>query len=638
MVGLRGVLGSGSLPTEMQSWEDRPESVSYDFDAPSVEFSLSVHELLAGEQPVSVDGHRTLWLWGDVYGHGGLAEYTPKPSGVDGPTYVARLLADHGHDILPALNGEFLIVIHDERADELKLITDRFASRSVYYTRPTADSFVFTSDIQALTAYPDFEAAFDLPKLYQYLQLRRVFGVETPLEGVTELQPASVTTIDLADLSLESRCYWRPHYDPVDKPFSYFVDTLAETLQDLFAEWTRDDLTYGTLLSGGADSRLIQATLDQPAIGFHNADWMSHEAEVAKRVAETAGDEFRLLERYDDHEARTLARTPRRANFSGWFDQAYFSEFEAEIVSSVDVLVTGLFADMLFDGESFETRSLSLGPVGTVPLPARESIDTIDDYLDAKLAESTDRLPYFTPKYSLRDELRTNIYWDGDGIVSHGVRYESLTDLAMYSDYYPFGGDTEAIFPRSLMHMRPVRTPLLDNRIFDLHQQIPMKYCARRNVVNAALDAVSPDLAAIPHARTGVPLSYAYPFEYIGGMITAFYRKHIHDRPTPAPHIDHSPWPNRTELLGAKWFAPDTFDRRADLIRALPFLDASGIEETYEAHLDGDDHMTLLYSLLTLLEMPVTEAVARSSSPDDSLTLGTGPNADREPSTPEGSP
>ncbi|WP_332898968.1 asparagine synthase-related protein [Haladaptatus sp. CMSO5] len=617
MVGLTGVLGTGSLSDEMRAaptW--RAEEVTFAASAPRFDLAFSVHKLLAGDQPVACGDERRLWLWGDVYGRGGLGDYTPREDDVDAPTYVASLLDAHGESILSELNGEFLIVIHDECADELKLITDRFATRTLHYTRPTDDSLIFSSCIQGLAAAPEFEPEFDLPHLYEYLELRRVFGVETALTGVSELQPGAVTTIDLTDLSLSVESYWRPHYDPVDKPFSYFVDTLADTLEDLFAEWTRDDCTYGTFLSGGGDSRLIQATLNQPAVSFHNAGWMSREAQVAKRVATTAGDEFQLLERYDDHEARSLETTPQLSDFSGWFDQAYFSEFEEQIVSEADVLVTGLFSDQLFDGIALKTKELRLGSLGTVPLPARASVSTIDDYINTKVDEANEPIPYFTPDYSLREVLRENIHWDGDDIVSHGVRYNSLTDLAMYSDYYPLGGSTESIFPRSLMQMRPYRTPMLDNRIFDLHQQIPMKYCARRNVVNAAIAKLSPELAAIPHARTGVPLKYSFPVEYVGGMVTAFYRKHIHDQPTPASHLDHNPWPNRPELLRVKSFAPDTFREKEALLAQLPFLDETQVAAVYDAHLNGENNMTLLYSLLTLLKMPLTEAVGDAENTD----------------------
>jgi hypothetical protein len=107
-------------------------------------------------------------------------------------------------------------------------------------------------------------------------------------------------------------------------------------MTDLFTEWTRDDLTYGVLLSGGSDSRFVQAAIDQPVVSLHNADWMSREARIAEWVTEVSGDEFRLLKRTDDHEARSLETTPHLSNFSGWFDQAYFTALDSQDYSIVD--------------------------------------------------------------------------------------------------------------------------------------------------------------------------------------------------------------------------------------------------------------------------------------------------------------
>ncbi|MFB6130591.1 MAG: asparagine synthase-related protein [Salinigranum sp.] len=621
MVGICGALGAaGELTDAVADWTSwRDSETDFSYADERVELALSCHSILAGDQPARVDDGDTLvWLWGDVYGHGTGREYVPRDGPSDGSAaFCARLYEDRGIEFVSELNGEYALVVYDREEGTVTFVTDRFATRPVYYAKPGADEFVFASNLQALPFHPSVEAAFDPSLLQEYLQLRRVFGLETPLVGVRELHPASVVTVDLEDLSMERWTYWRPHYDPVDRPFSYYVDRIVDTLERVLSEWTRDDLEYGMLLSGGSDSRLVQACMDRPVVSFHNADWMSREARIARRVTETSGDEFRLLERYDDHEARSLETTPALSTFSGWFDQAYFTEFEDEIVDEVDVLVSGLFADMLFDGGSFATRSLSLGSIGTVSVPVRRSVGDLDDYVASKLADSKS-LPYATSDRSLADVLRERVERTEDGYVSHGVRYGSLTDLVMYGEYYPLSADTEAIFSRSLVQMCPYRTPFLDNRMIDVHRRIPIRYYLRRNLVNAAVGSVDPDLAAIPHARTGVALTHSFPVEYVGMNLCGFLRKHVYDEPTPERHFDHEPWPNRRELLRTHPFAIDAIRENEELIRRLPFLDYEGAEEAYRAHLAGEDNHTILYSLLTLLEMPVTELAPGRSVGGDS--------------------
>jgi|AntDeeMinimDraft_5_1070356.scaffolds.fasta_scaffold00193_10 asparagine synthase (glutamine-hydrolysing) len=617
MVGLCGVLGTDSeLPdelTEWVTWRDDERTSSYADD--DVELVVSGHPRLSGDQPVFATGEDTLvWVWGDVYGHGSGQNYTPRPQDTGtSASFCAHLYGEHGIDAVEELNGDFALVLYDRTAGVVSFVTDRLGTRPIYYARPDEETFVFASNQQALPQHPDVDVAFQEPYLQEYLALRRVFGVETPLSGVRELQPASVTAIDLGDLTMDETTYWRPHYEPVNRSASWFADRLTETLQTIFEEWTRDDLDYGLLLSGGIDSRLVEACIDQPVTAFHVTDWNNRETRVARHVAETAGDDFHPLYRDDVNEARSLGTTPPLSNFSGWFDQAYCAEFEDEIREEVDVLVSGLFADMLFGGGPIQTRNYSLGPVGNLSVPIGRRVDDVEDYVAAKTGANGD-ISYFTPGLSLDEVVDDGIRRTADGdIVSHGIRYDSLRDLVMYGDYYPLSADTEAIFSRSLTQIRPYRTPFLDNRLLDLQQQVPAKYMLRRDLVGAGLRTADPALADIPHAGTGVPPSTPFPVAYVRKNLIGLSRKHVCDEPVPAPYLDHRPWPDRRELLRAFPFAIDAIRENEDLIRALPFLDYDGVRETFQSHQVNEDNHTSLYSLLTLLEMPLTDHLAPSA-------------------------
>lgn len=627
MVGICGALGDhAALPpglTEAITHRDEEARLSVEDDG----FTLhgSFHSVLAGDQPATAaDGDVRIWVWGDVYGYDSGSEHVARSNGRGGSAaFCARLYDALGMEFVAGLNGDYALVVHDAAEETVSFVTDRFATRPIFYARPDDESFVFSSASQTLTTYPGVDTVFDLPYLYEYFQLRRVFGVKTPLKGIEELPPASVVTVDLDDLSTETWTYWTPSYEPVDKPFSAYLDEFVETISEVFEEWTDDDLDYGLLLSGGSDSRLIQAAMDQPMTAFHNADFMSREAKVAQRAATVNGDEFRLLERDEEYDARLLEDAPALSNFSGWFDQAYFTGFEDDIVADCDVLVAGLYADMLFGGHPFATCELSVGDVGTLSLPLRRSIDSIEDYIEFQTKDAIEPLPYFGESLSLKSVLGSNIRRDGDDIVSHGVRYGSLQDLVMYGDFYPMGGDTDAIFSRTLMQMRPYRTPFLDNRLIDLAQKIPVRHLLRRNLVNAAVTELDSPLAEIPHARTGVPLKYSFPVSFLGDNLYGFWRKHVADESPPEPHLTHTPWPNRQELIRAQSFTEETLSERRQLLEDFEFLDFEGAIRCYDEHLDGVNNQTVLYSLLTYLNMPVTRR-AHDPSTKSSSTPGRG--------------
>lgn len=620
MVGLCGSVGERTdLPPAFADgivWRDGEVSHSFSDDDVSLKFSF--HPLLAGNQPARARGGDTLiWVWGDVYGFGSGDTHVPRGGPTDGSArYCADLYDSYGIDFVADLNGDFGLVIYDRQEGTLSFVTDRVATRPFFYARPDGE-FVVTSELQTLAHHPDIAPDLDRSYLYEYLQLRRVFGIETPISGVREVPPGSVATLDLADGSLSIDTYWRPHYEPVDESFETYVDRFTDTFQQVMSEWTRDDLEYGVLLSGGSDSRLVQAAMDQPVTAFHISDWMSREATVAREAAETAGDDFRLLERDADYDADALERNPRNSNFSGWFDQAYFTGFADEIASEVDVLVSGLYADMLFGGGPLATRELSLGPVGKLPLPIRDPVESIDEYVGMQTADAVEPLSYFADQLSIDDVIAANIHRDGDRIVSHGVTYESFSDLVMYGDFYPMGADTDANFSRSLMHMRPYRTPFLDNRLLDLQQQIPVKYLLRRDLVNRAVERLAPELAEIPHARTGMPLKHEFPVDYVGGTLAGFWRKHVSEESPPEDHLDHGPWPDRRALLRTQPFPIEAIVENRDRIEDLPFLDYDGALESYRNHVRGADESTVLYSLLTFLNMPITEQVQRDDDGDD---------------------
>ncbi|UPM42267.1 asparagine synthase-related protein [Halocatena salina] len=639
MVGLCSVIGAGSLPDAMANaigWDDAEASITYRDDR--FELRASLHTLLAGEQPAVAGEDVLIWVWGDVYGYGSEGNYAPRNGPPDGSAaFCARLYELFGMRFVEGLNGNFALVVYDQATKELSLVTDRFATRPLYYARPTEETLLVSSQSQSLVSHPDLDPEFELPYLYEYLELRRVFGVETPIKGVRQLPPGSIVSIDLDDLEMTTETYWSPSHDPIDKPFSYFRDRFTETIQQVFEEWTDDDLSYGLLLSGGSDSRLALGAIDQPVTAFHNADWMSREAKTAKRSAQATGNTFELLERDPEYDAQLLDCAPPLSNFSGWFDQAYFLGFHEEIAEEVDVLVSGLYADMLLGGGPLETRTLSLNSLGNLTLPIAQSIDSIDEYVSAQVNEAVEPLPYFSgiDDQSLSSIIRSNIHADDEGVVSHGVRYDSLRDLALYGSFYPIGADTDAIFSESLAHMRPYRTPFLDNRIVDLQQRIPVKYFLRRNFVNEAITEIEPTLAEIPHAHTGVPVKYHFPIDYLGKNIHGFWWKHIADDDVPEPHLDHTPWPNRTELIRTQSFTTETLRTHESTLAALPFLDLEGAWECYQDHLDGADNTPILYSLLTLLKTNVTDAVYTAN---DDTNTDANPDSVIEPSstTPEG--
>lgn len=617
MIGVHGAVGH-EPPAPTGSRSDRHAVSRLVGDRISIE--LVTHPAF-GDQPAEAGGVR-VWVLGEVYGFddgplGGSSGHRPRPPDVGSAVYCARLHETHGMEFAAGLNGNCVVLLHDEERGELSVVTDRLGTIPVFHAR-TADGVVFSTDIGVVARHPAVETRFDPGYLHEYLTYRRTFGVKTPLVGIEELQPGAVSTIDLDDGSLAVEEYWRPRYRPAELPFERFVDAFTRTYERVVDEWCREDRQYGLLLSGGSDSRLNLAALTAlgaDATAFHMADWMSREARTAERAALEAGSEFVLLERGPDYQASAIERNREFSNFNGWFTQGYATGFEEEITSRVDALLSGMYADTLFKGHVVPSPTCSLGPVGKLTLPVEYGVDSLPEFVDW-LLESAPGSDDLRLESDLRSTIEENVYWKGDEIVHHGVRYDSLDDLVYTSGYYPLTNDDDVIFRNSLRDMLPYRTPFLDNRLVDVSLRMPIRYRLRRNVINAAIERLDPGLAAIPHAGTGLDLDHPFVVDYFGRTVTALWRKHVVRETPPKPYLTNGSWIDDAELIRYDEFFREAIESRADLIEALPFVAFDDVRECYREHLDGANNVVELYALLTVLSMPITEELAAGYTDD----------------------
>lgn len=614
MVGLRGAVGhelptSGTKPSENGVLSEHADA--------DVSLQLSTHPLLSGEQPIEAEDGVDVWVLGEVYGFddtplGGTTGHVPLPPDQDSVEFCSRLYADHGREFVHGLNGNCVGIIYDRDAGELSVFTDRLGTVPIYYATPD-DGVVFATEIDAVARHPAVETEFDLGYLHEYLVYRRPFGVKTPLVGIEELQPASITTIDIDDGSTDVEQYWRPRYRPEEAPFEDFVDEFTDRFTELFGEWRRDELDYGVLLSGGSDSRLNLAALGSGTTAFHMAGWMSREARTAERVALESDNEFVFLRRNHDYQKEALVRNQRFSNFNGWFTQGYATGFEEEITSRVDVLLSGMYADTLFKGHVIPSPSYDLGRIGNLSIPIETEIETIPEFIDwlVEIAPSDDDLPF---PNDLRTTLEENIRREDGDIVHHGVRYDSIQDLVYCSGYFPLTNDDDVIFRNSLREMLPYRTPFLDNRMVDLSLRMPIRYRLRRNVINEAVKRLDPNLASIPHADAGLGLDHSFPIDYTGRKLKALWRKHVAQEAPPRSYLSNGSWVNDAELIRQDDFYWRAVEANADVIEGLEFLDFEDVRACYQDHLDGGNNVVELYTLLTVLTMPITRQLAGAQS------------------------
>jgi len=609
MVGLCGVVGGRESIDPLVEWLPwRGAEATQVYESDDLSVGLSLHEQFSEEQPVDTDQNDvSLWIWGELYGFEGPEGYRSKyethPSETRGE-YCAELCAEHGAGFVSGLNGEYVGIIHDRTSNVVKMFTDRLGSRGLYHARANDGGLVFSTKLQSLSEYPDLELEFEIEYLYEYFAEDRARGIETPLTGVKKVPPASVLCTDVEDGSTDVRSYWDPVYDPVDRPLSTIVDEFVDIYPEVLRERTAGDEDYGLLLSGGSDSRAILAGLEEPPHCFTMAGWMNREARIAERAALVSDADFTFLKRDKEYQMRALKRNPPLSNLIGRFQHAHATGFLDELTAEVDVLMAGQFCDTFFKGHFLPIPEFPLDQISTFDLPVEKPISSIREYVEHLTGD--DRLPaYLETPPTLEQILRDNIVQDGSWIRSHGVRYPSLRELVLCSEYYPLTNQPDAFFYESLVQMMPYRSPFLDNRLIDLHLSIPVKYYLRRNLVDRAVTRLSPDLAAIPHSTTGVPLRYPFPIHYVGQKLSTLKRRFLPVDAPPKSHLRQTSWTDHKTLIRMTDYVKEAIARHETRIRACPFIEYETVLDVYQRHLAGEQRMPELYALLTFLEMPV---------------------------------
>jgi asparagine synthase (glutamine-hydrolysing) len=230
---------------------------------------LAIVDVEHGAQPMaSDDGRLQLVFNGEIYNHPQLMPELIK-SGVRYHTHcdtetILRLYERHGKPMPAQLRGMFAFAIWDRRERELFLVRDRFGVKPLYYAHLEDGTLIFGSEIKALLASGEINAALNVGAVSDALANYAPSGEETLFSGIRRL-PAG-HTLTWRDGKITIREYWDLHYGTVHLNGNG-DQALVDEYRDRFREAVRmrlmADVPLGMFLSGGIDSAAITATMSQ---------------------------------------------------------------------------------------------------------------------------------------------------------------------------------------------------------------------------------------------------------------------------------------------------------------------------------------------------------------------------------------
>ena len=357
---------------------------------------LAIIDLSAlGHQPMrSGSGRFTLVFNGEVFNHNELrAELLRDGFTFRGHSDTEVILASFERwGVQAAVRrfvGMFAIAAWDAERRELSLIRDRLGIKPLYVAR-AGGAVLFGSELKALAADPAFDRTVNVDAVTDFLRYLYVPGPQTIYRSAVKLPPGHVLTItDPAAPLPASVAYWsveevarRGLADPLAGSDEEIVDEFDRLLSDVVKMRMEADVPLGALLSGGIDSSVVVALMQEhsrrPVKTFSVAfDAEEHnEAPHAARVARHIGTDHteimltgraalgvvpKLAEMFDEPQA-DAAQIP---------EYLIFGAARREVT----VALTGSGGDEVFGGYNRYTYGEQmLQRVLRVPRPARRAV------------------------------------------------------------------------------------------------------------------------------------------------------------------------------------------------------------------------------------------------------------------------
>ncbi|MFC1525518.1 asparagine synthase (glutamine-hydrolyzing) [Candidatus Latescibacterota bacterium] len=261
---------------------------------------LRVIDVEGGQQPMcNEDG--TLWLVfnGEIYNHSLLRVELESRGHVfssrsDTET-ILHLYEENGVDCLRRLRGMFALALWDVPRQQLVLARDRLGKKPLYYSH-NGQSLSFASELSTLVCDPEVDRGLDAGAVDEYLRYLFVPHPRTIYRGARKLPPGSAAVF--RDGRLCVRRYWDLEYLEDRQP-GEAREAMEEVLREAVALRMVADVPVGAFLSGGLDSSLIVALMQQVSnrtvrtfsIGFEESSY--NELTHARTVAQHLGTDHR---------------------------------------------------------------------------------------------------------------------------------------------------------------------------------------------------------------------------------------------------------------------------------------------------------------------------------------------------------
>ncbi|HXY13068.1 MAG TPA: asparagine synthase (glutamine-hydrolyzing) [Terriglobales bacterium] len=277
MCAIAGICNSTNAPVNIQLLKDMiamlrhrgPDEWGIHSDAGIglANARLSIIDLNRGHQPLcNEDGSIWITFNGEIFNFVELRKELISRGHIfsthSDTEVILHLYEEKGEDCFRDLNGQWGLAIWDARERKLLLSRDRLGVRPVFYTQ-VGDNLIFGSEMKALFVNPAVGREIDLVGLDQIFTFWCTLPPRTIFNNILELPPGNTLTFKNGQISVHP--YWHLSFDsPEQTPADdACIEQLTALLNDAVRIRLRSDVPVGAYLSGGLDSTIVTALINQ---------------------------------------------------------------------------------------------------------------------------------------------------------------------------------------------------------------------------------------------------------------------------------------------------------------------------------------------------------------------------------------
>jgi len=223
---------------------------------------LAIIDLAGGAQPMQSEDRRwTLAFNGEIYNFRELradleAQGWPFRTHSDTEVLLHGWRA-WGEQLLDRLDGIYAFALWDATTKRVVLARDRVGVKPLFYAALDG-GLIFASTLAPFFALPGFPRRLDHEALRDYLACQAVQSPHSLLRDVRQLPPASLLQFDYEGSKLALRRYWRPAAPRTPAPaFDDALQAVDAAVRESVRRQMVADVPLGAFLSGGIDSSLM---------------------------------------------------------------------------------------------------------------------------------------------------------------------------------------------------------------------------------------------------------------------------------------------------------------------------------------------------------------------------------------------